>query len=554
MKTQEERSATTMSFNKDLGGEGVTRRSFMGGMGALMATAAAFATGVSTAHADEAAEAEEAEAEEAAAETEEAATEEETATEETTTTKTVIESTTGWTGTPEDLFNRGMCTMPLEDLNAYRRAYIDAQTDYTKEDGTVVPAVYVKARALIHTYGFGCGDVVDVDTCFDDIMRAMSEDDAQAFIDMPLGVEFSAYQMSIETGRDVDECTEICDRLAEDGYLTAYDNNSGRYYHHAPAAIGVLEYHVDDAVESDNTATTLASNTVQYDIAECGVPTMHFVPIDQDVISTGTFYDYDDIKEMARNTNYICISPCYCRYSALASVAGHENIPTFEDFATGEYEDYFSEVSNERVETCMYFGDEARYWVDRGMAREITGEQAAEYIQRSWEDGFMLQTSFEKDLMVVCSCSADSCGLVAMFNALGDPDTIATYPAFQHWSRYTLQVDADACIACGTCVDRCPMHCISINDDGWAEPAGNCFRCGQCAYVCPQEARKLVPLDESEVPELANNHMDLINEQAAWRFEAGLITFPETTEETATEEAAAEETAEEETAEEVAAE
>ena len=546
MKTQEERASKTVSLDKNLGGEGVTRRSFMGGAGAMMMGLAAMAAGVSTAHADEAAEAERAEAEEAEAEEEAAETAEEEAA--ATSNYPTIESVTGWTGTPEDVLALGVSTMPLADLNQYRKAYVDAQTDYTKEDGTIVPAIYVKVRALINTYGYGAGNTV-LDTSFDDLMNNFSEDDCQAFLDMPWGVEFTAYDMYIETGRDVDECTDICERWADAGYMRSYDSYRGRVYSQVSYVIGVAEYHLTEYAENNNDLDLIEGYDNILDLANSGTPPLYYVPCDESVTSDGTILPVDDLKAKARNASYACIVPCFCRYKALAGAYGYENIPSFEDFATGEYEDYFSDLCDQRVETCIMLGDEAKYWVEQGMGREISGEQAAEYIQRSVDDGFMIESTFSKNSEAICSCHADSCMLVQGWLALGDAATIANANAVQQISHYTLEVDSSLCTACGTCVDRCPMHIISINDEGWAESDVDCFRCGQCAYVCPQGARKLVQRDESELAEMPQSWLDENNVAAAYRFETGLITFPDTsdaTEEAATEEAAAEEVATEE--------
>ena len=526
MKTQEERTSATLSVDKDVvGGEGVTRRNFVGGAGAMMVGLAAMAASSKMAYADDAVE--ETEDSDAAQDVDvisnagdimaEAASSDDEAV------STIsIESTTGWTGTPEDVLALGISTMPLEDLNAYRQAYIDAQTDYTCEDGTVVPACYVKVRALVHTYGFGLGNTPD-DTNFEDIMDNFSEDDCDAYLSMPMGVEFTAFEMAAETGRDIDECTEICERLADAGYLRAFDGNRGRIYNQVCNVPGVAEYHLTEYYETDNELNGIFSNETVLDLANAGTPPLYYVPVDESVTDDGTITPYDDLKEKARHASKACICPCFCRYKALAGAYGHENIPSFEDFATGEYEDYFSDLCDQRVETCIMLGDEAQYWIDQGMGREITGEQAAEYIQRSADDGFMLETFTSKESEAICSCHADSCMLVQLWLAMGDAETIASTNSFQQISHYTLEVDPDKCIACGLCVDRCPLHIIEINDEGWAEPAANCFRCGQCAYVCPQGARKLVLRDESELAPLPANYLEYTNEAAAYRFEMGLI-------------------------------
>lgn len=43
------------------------------------------------------------------------------------------------------------------------------------------------------------------------------------------------------------------------------------------------------------------------------------------------------------------------------------------------------------------------------------------------------------------------------------------------------------CIACGTCIDECPVGAISEGDI-YSINADACTECGTCADVCPSEA------------------------------------------------------------------
>jgi len=46
---------------------------------------------------------------------------------------------------------------------------------------------------------------------------------------------------------------------------------------------------------------------------------------------------------------------------------------------------------------------------------------------------------------------------------------------------------SDECIACGTCIDECPVDAISEGDIYVIDP-DLCTDCGSCAEVCPTEA------------------------------------------------------------------
>ncbi len=46
---------------------------------------------------------------------------------------------------------------------------------------------------------------------------------------------------------------------------------------------------------------------------------------------------------------------------------------------------------------------------------------------------------------------------------------------------------SDECIACGTCIDECPVEAISEGEI-YKIDASLCTDCGSCAEVCPTDA------------------------------------------------------------------
>ena len=49
-------------------------------------------------------------------------------------------------------------------------------------------------------------------------------------------------------------------------------------------------------------------------------------------------------------------------------------------------------------------------------------------------------------------------------------------------------VITDACGACGTCADQCPVEAISEGEGKYVIDADGCVSCGSCADQCPTEA------------------------------------------------------------------
>ncbi|MCI9208278.1 MAG: twin-arginine translocation signal domain-containing protein [Adlercreutzia caecimuris] len=125
----------------------------------------------------------------------------------------VLSDGTVWKGTPPEIAALGASTMPLEELNRRRKAYVDSQTEFVADDGTVVPAPYVKMRALIHTHGFGCGEGLNKEM-FVRMMDTFTEEQAEAYLDMPWGKDFTVneyYHKCQQEGieRTYEECKEL---------------------------------------------------------------------------------------------------------------------------------------------------------------------------------------------------------------------------------------------------------------------------------------------------------------------------------------------------------
>ncbi|MBN1948908.1 MAG: 4Fe-4S binding protein [Candidatus Cloacimonetes bacterium] len=51
-----------------------------------------------------------------------------------------------------------------------------------------------------------------------------------------------------------------------------------------------------------------------------------------------------------------------------------------------------------------------------------------------------------------------------------------------------VNINKEACIGCGACVDTCPVEALSMVDDKAQCDADICIDCGACIDACPVEA------------------------------------------------------------------
>ena len=61
-------------------------------------------------------------------------------------------------------------------------------------------------------------------------------------------------------------------------------------------------------------------------------------------------------------------------------------------------------------------------------------------------------------------------------------------PAELYTSNYFATVDSELCEGCETCVDRCQMDALAIEDEVSTVNLDRCIGCGLCVPTCPSRA------------------------------------------------------------------
>jgi ferredoxin len=93
-----------------------------------------------------------------------------------------------------------------------------------------------------------------------------------------------------------------------------------------------------------------------------------------------------------------------------------------------------------------------------------------------------------------CNCCACCC---AIFHG---PKLAGVSEGAQK-SNYRAVIDPEECIACGACIERCPVDAVAAdenNDSKSLVERAKCIGCGVCVIGCPTDAIKLVPVPAEE--------------------------------------------------------
>lgn len=146
---------------------------------------------------------------------------------------------------------------------------------------------------------------------------------------------------------------------------------------------------------------------------------------------------------------------------------------------------------------CLFLGPAAKDCVERGVARELTEEEAIAHVKRAAEAGLSAAAYFVEveeyvwgwpdeelpNVLEVCFCCPCCCSAVRFEERAGGELERILHQGIG-WSCV---VDTNACIGCGECEQACPHDCMRVKDSV-AVVHETCAGCGQCVRVCKHAA------------------------------------------------------------------
>jgi len=205
-------------------------------------------------------------------------------------------------------------------------------------------------------------------------------------------------------------------------------------------------------------------------------PQLRVIPIGASVAAGNAVMAYEQAEEMIRSQKKIALAPCICRREH--KLVGHH--------------------CDKPEEVCLSFGTGAYYYIQNGLGREITQDEALEVLKIADKAGLVLQPGAAQKSDNICCCCGDCCGVLLAMKRHPKPREIAA-------SSFEVAYDAEACVMCGLCEDRCQMDVFSPGDDAMILNMDRCIGCGLCVTTCPSEALKLVRRPDDIIAPLPAN-------------------------------------------------
>lgn len=276
-------------------------------------------------------------------------------------------------------------------------------------------------------------------------------------------------------GVSIGELEKILNHMSDKGVIEVSEKDGEKLYGNAMLAIGMHEYQVERLTKN------FAKDFLQYlnegfaeEVAKTKINQLRTIPIEKSIPQEYHVGSYDDIRQIVANIEGpMVVLNCVCRQTK--DIAGESCTKT------------------DLRETCLVFNQEAQRFLDWGVARSITKEEALGILEEAQEAGLVLQPQNTQQPEFVCCCCGDCCAILASVKRFPRPaDFYAT--------NYYAEVDPELCKGCEECIERCQLDARTMVDSVATVDLDRCIGCGNCVVICDSDANRLQKKEEEALP------------------------------------------------------
>ena len=148
------------------------------------------------------------------------------------------------------------------------------------------------------------------------------------------------------------------------------------------------------------------------------------------------------------------------------------------------------------LEVCIKYDEMAEFVITRGLAREISKDEALKILASCEKEGLVhMVDNTQGQIKHTCNCCGHYCWNVGILRRRKIPRDMlmAVY--------FIRETDLDECIGCGACAAICPVDAVTMVDERPEVDTNWCIGCGVCAVSCPADVISIKRRLESWAPE-----------------------------------------------------
>ncbi|MFX1288814.1 MAG: 4Fe-4S binding protein, partial [Promethearchaeota archaeon] len=268
------------------------------------------------------------------------------------------------------------------------------------------------------------------------LKRLFTEEEAELATFLTIRPE-QAHSIARRSGRNLAEIVDKLESMAKKGLIFRLRRDNKTLYNATPFMIGLYEYSVKKI--DKKLAQLFKDYYYEAGLEEIGasnVPGFKVIPLEGTIQTETTLYPYQMLENSIKNARVISVADCVCRKEAKL----------------------LDEGCDHPMETCLSFGVAAEYYIENGMGRKITAEEAIQIIKDTDESGLVHAGVNSKHLSNICNCCPCCCISMKGMTQFGQDKQKFMNAIFESI------IDESVCISCGNCVERCPVKAITIED------------------------------------------------------------------------------------------
>jgi NADPH-dependent glutamate synthase beta subunit-like oxidoreductase/Fe-S-cluster-containing hydrogenase component 2 len=260
---------------------------------------------------------------------------------------------------------------------------------------------------------------------------------------------YSFEQLRDMNGLTDEKCKEILDYVCWAGFVeTNRENPEHTIQYDVPIFVpGIAEFMLlqDELIEKfPNLATMfnyltqapLENVTQMVPLGGAGVG-MHVIPVEKAIETSNESIPIEHISHwLEKYDGQLGVGVCTCRRQQRIRGEGDGSV---------------------EQQCCIGLGDLAEWMRNTGRGRDITKEEALEILKRSERHGFVHQTTNidgEDKIVGLCNCAPGVCNALRTSQLYNTPNLSR--------SAYRAHVEKDKCVACGKCVEVCPVGAAKL--------------------------------------------------------------------------------------------